>query len=214
MASRKRRRRVRRFLRQLRERLHRLFAAERNRDQVTKRRRRKYRRLRDKYGDDDPRTKQALRNLRESVRLSRKIDENEELTRKRIEKKERWLKKNPEEFDPNHDGIVIIDGIPLAAPIAREVLRIRGFGRWKGHCISGWRSKAKSTALCIAMCGQPQCPGRCAGAASRHAMLGRAGAVDVDVANAAVFREECARHDSWLENHLPNDPNHFSDIGN
>lgn len=204
------RRKVRRTLDRIRDRLKKLFAAERGRDLITRRRRRTYRRLRDRLGAGHPKTVRALRSYRASLRLSRKIDHTEAVLRQRAEQKLDWLEKHPR--PPTMTGITVVDGRPVATAVAREVVRIRAAGRWKGVVASGYRTPAHSTALCIGMCGAPQCPGRCAGAASRHAMLGRAGAVDVTEYD--VFAQECARLDSWLENHLPNDPVHFSDIGN
>jgi hypothetical protein len=218
MTLRQRRRRVRRLLRRLRERIERLIGAERNRDAVTAKRKRVYRNTRDRLGDNHPDTRLALRRFRESRALSVQIDETQAVLRQRAENKLEWLKDHPlPPGDFDHDGIIVVDGVPLARGVAKEVLRIRDAGRWKGRCVSGFRTPAHSISLCMGMCGAPSCPGKCAGAASRHAHKPpqqdeRSGAVDLT--DFITFAQECARLDSWLENHLPNDLVHFSDIGN
>jgi len=207
------RQRVRRRLERIRHRLHRLIVWEKRRDRITKERRAEYLRLRKQYPDNDPRVLKALKRFRRSRRLSQKIDQTEKVLRRRAENKREWLQKHPPPLDPDGDGLIVIDGRQVAKGVGAEVLRIRKAGRWKGGVVSGYRTPAHSIALCEAMCGHPSCPGRCAGAASRHAKKGgRDGAVDVS--DFWTFRSECARLGSWLENHLPLDPVHFSDIGN
>lgn len=207
------RQRVKRQYKKLKRRLERLFKAEKNRDQITAKRKKIYLRRRKFLGDRNPQTKRALRSYRESLRLSRKVDATEETLRKRAEKKLEFLHDNPPGPDPDGDGLMRVDGVLVSVGIGKEVLRIRKKGVWKGHLVSGFRTPAHSTSLCMAMCGAPQCPGKCAGAASRHAQKGgRNGAVDLT--DFITFARECVRNDSWLENHLPRDLVHFSDIGN
>lgn len=110
--------------------------------------------------------------------------------------------------------VVMLDGKPMALWIAREVLRIRKAGRWKGCVVSGWRSPAYCEQLCIAKCGSPSCPGTCGGKSSNHTgQKYPAGAVDVDIAHREVFAAECERLNSSLKNLLSNDRNHFSATG-
>ena len=208
-----RRQEILRRLERIRHRIARLVRWEKRRDRITKERRAEYLRLRDKLPDNDERVLVALRRFRRSRRLSQKIDLTERVLRKRAHNKVEWLQKHPPPLDPDGDGLISIDGRQVAKAVGAEVLRIRKAGRWHGSVVSGYRTPAHSIALCEAMCGAPSCPGRCAGAASRHAKKGgRDGAVDVS--DFWTFRAECVRLGSWLENHLPIDPVHFSDIGN
>lgn len=208
-----RRQRIQRRLERIRHRLRRLIVWEKRRDRITKERRAQYLALRKRHGTADQRTIEALKLYRRSRRLSQRIDVTEKVLRHRAAQKVKWLKAHPPPLDPDGDGLIVIDGRQVAKAVGAEVLRIRAGGRWLGTVVSGYRTPAHSIALCEAMCGAPQCPGRCAGAASRHAKKGgRDGAVDVS--DFWTFRAECARLGSWLENHLPLDPVHFSDIGN
>lgn len=126
--------------------------------------------------------------------------------------KRSWLKGNPPSSPSDSSGLVTIDGKQVAAGIGAEVLRIRQAGRWRGRVISGFRDPLHSEQLCIAMCGAPSCPGKCAGRSSNHSRKGaRSGAVDVD--DFETFRAECARLGSWLKNDLPADRVHFSETG-
>ena len=72
-----RRERVRRRLFRIRHRLARLVRAEKNRDEVTRKRRTEYLRLRKAHGDDDARTRKALKAYRASRKLSERIDHTE-----------------------------------------------------------------------------------------------------------------------------------------
>lgn len=109
-------------------------------------------------------------------------------------------------------GVVLLDGHYVAEWIAKEVLRIREAGRWKGVIASGWRDPVYSEGLCYNMCGAPSCSGRCAGRSSNHSGIYKpAGAVDVTQYD--VFRAECKRLNSPLHNALPNDLVHFSMSG-
>lgn len=207
------RQRVRRRLERIRHRIARLVRWEKRRDAITKERKAEYLRLRKKLPDNDPKVREALKRYRKSRNLSMKIDASEKVLRKRADNKVEWLRKHPPPVDPDGDGLILIDGRQVSKAVGLEVERIRKAGRWRGGVVSGYRSPAHSIALCKAMCGAPSCPGRCAGASSRHAKKGgRDGAVDVS--DFWTFRSECWRLGSWLENHLPIDPVHFSDIGN
>lgn len=66
-------------------------------------------------------------------------------------------------------NLVSFDGKTVPGWIANILSQARASGRWSGTVISGYRSPAYSESLCIAMCGAPTCPGRCAGRYSNHA---------------------------------------------
>lgn len=207
------RQRVQRRLARIRHRIARLVRWEKRRDAITKERKAEYLFLRKRHGDDDPRTREALKRYRKSRHLSLKIDVSERVLRKRAEQKVEWLRKHPPPRDPDGDGLIIVDGRQVSKAVGLEVERIRRGGRWKGVVVSGYRTPEHSRDLCRAMCGADSCPGRCAGVGSRHTKKGgRDGAVDVS--DFWTFRAECVRLGSWLENHLPVDPVHFSDVGN
>jgi hypothetical protein len=77
---------------------------------------------------------------------------------------------------------------------------------------SGYRTPEYSTSLCIAMCGAPSCPGRCAGASSNHSgKVYPAGAVDVT--DYTRFGQIQPQIGSPLRNDLPIDPVHYSVSG-
>lgn len=209
----KHRRAVQRALERIRHRLARLAGAEKSRDGVTARRKRKYRALRDRLGDDHPRTRRALKRFRDSRDLSERIDETQAVLRRRAHEKLDFLHRHSPPLDPDGDGLIQIDGRHVSEGVGREVLRVRKGGRWHGIVVSGFRTPEYSEGICIDMCGAPTCPGRCAGRGTRHAKKGgRDGAVDVS--DFITFAAECRRLGSWLENHLPRDLVHFSDIGN
>ena len=113
--------------------------------------------------------------------------------------------------DDKSDGVVTFDGKPVAAWIAKWLAKSREHG-WKGVVTSGYRTPEYSESLCQNMCGQPSCPGTCAGRTSNHS--GKeypAGAVDVtDYTNFERIQFEIG---SPLRNDLPYDPVHFSTNG-
>lgn len=110
-------------------------------------------------------------------------------------------------------GVTKFDGVPCAVWLARKLQVVRDAGRWKGRLVSGWRSPAYSKSLCVGMCGQPSCPGRCAGTASNHSGSKHpAGAVDVS--DYVTFEAECKRLGLGIKNELDaRDPVHFSVSG-
>lgn len=111
----------------------------------------------------------------------------------------------------NHNGLVVFDGLPCAAWIARWLEKARAHG-WTGRLVSGYRDPAYSTSLCRRICGAPTCPGRCAGATSHHVgIVEPAGAADVTqyIQCAQVMREI----GSPLHNALPADKVHLSATG-
>jgi hypothetical protein len=209
--------RLRAELRKLNERLDRLRAQRRYRRTRTLAWRKVYYSRRKRYGPEDDRTLYALHKARISQQLGEEIKADQRLLILRAERKlhrlRKWQRKHPQTLDPDHDGLITIDGKQVATEVGKELLRIRHAGRWKGYVVSGYRTPAYSEGLCYNMCGRPQCPGTCAGRATNHARKGgRNGAVDLS--DYITFRNECWRLQSWLENHLPRDLVHFSDSGN
>jgi hypothetical protein len=153
-----------------------------------------------------------LHKFRTSRALGWKIDHDQAVLHRRAERKLQWLRKHPPSVDPDHDGLMTVDGKLISVGVGQEVLRIRKGGRWKGYVVSGYRTPAYSEQLCYGMCGHPSCPGTCAGRNTNHARKGgRNGAVDLT--DYYTFAAECRRLGSWLENHLSRDLVHFSDSG-
>lgn len=91
--------------------------------------------------------------------------------------------------------------------------KIRATGIWHGQINSGYRTPAYSEGLCIAMCGAPSCPGRCAGRSTNHAKkVYPGGAIDVsDYVNFAIAARQVG---APFQNALgAADPVHFSPSG-
>jgi hypothetical protein len=111
-------------------------------------------------------------------------------------------------------GVVKFDNKPVAAWIAPYLLWARQNG-WKGTLTSGWRDPVYSESLCLKMCGQPTCAGRCAGRTSNHAGSNKpAGAIDVsDYVTFGHLMTRCP-YTPRLQNQLgARDPVHFSASG-
>jgi hypothetical protein len=109
-------------------------------------------------------------------------------------------------------GTRLFDGKEVAEWIYPwlELARKKG---WTGTVTSGYRSPAYSQSLCLHMCGQPSCPGRCAGTSSNHSGLQYPGGA-VDVTEYEQFGRIQRRIGSPLQNQLPTtDPVHFSVSG-
>jgi hypothetical protein len=105
--------------------------------------------------------------------------------------------------------------------LAEVLTRARASGMWKGVVFSGVRTPQHSEELCIAMCGAPSCPGRCAGRVSNHACPpsgeGKPFEGAVDVTDYVGLREYCRAHNEPLRGGgevLPADLPHFSHEGN
>lgn len=143
------------------------------------------------------------------------------LTR-RDQRKQRWLEKHPEHFPPGDGGDwVVFDGHEVARWMALVLQDARDSGLWKGVVFSGRRSKVKSRGLCEAMCGEPSCPGRCAGESSNHvgppSFEGTKYEGAVDVTDPYGLRHYCELHGNPLRGGgavLPADIPHFSREGN
>lgn len=126
--------------------------------------------------------------------------------------------------DPDGDNWASFDGKMVASWMVGEnpdkqnyLADARATGLWHGSIISGGRTPAYSTWLCMQICGRPTCSGTCAGASSNHASndgfpLPINGAVDVsdpDGFEDAMAEIGCP----YFRNDLPLDPNHHSPSG-
>ena len=144
--------------------------------------------------------------------------------RRRIyRKKKRFYRRRDREAEqlaatPN-SGVTIPDRSwnpnrkPMAAWMVSEVDKVHAAG-WGGMLNSGFRTPAHSTQLCLDICGQPTCPGTCAGATSNHAKhVKPEGAIDVS--DPSTFGAKARQMGSPLKNLLgAADPFHFSTSGN
>ena len=117
------------------------------------------------------------------------------------------------------DGLTAYDGHQVASWMVPQLEYARHVGtggvKWPGVVISGYRTPAYSTSLCIARCGAPSCPGTCAGASSRHSQFRKPdGAVDLSEWEAFEKAIESCPFEPRLINRLPNDRPHRSASGN
>jgi hypothetical protein len=113
--------------------------------------------------------------------------------------------------NPSVSGITMFDGKPVASWIVPWLLKARANG-WRGYVMSGYRTPEYSESLCYGICGNPSCPGRCAGRTSGHSQkVFPRGCVDcTDYLNLAnIF----VRIGAPLKNNLPVDRPHFSNSG-
>lgn len=86
---------------------------------------------------------------------------------------------------------------------------------WTGYLTSGFRDPVYSESLCLAMCGQPSCPGRCAGRASNHSQKGPPNWGAIDATDYENLERIFAEIGAPLRNELDwRDPVHFSPAGN
>lgn len=112
-------------------------------------------------------------------------------------------------------GVGIFDGKPVCK-CAIPILKWARANGWHGFLNSGWRSVAYSISLCFRICGAPRCPGKCAGASTRH--VGKScDSFAVDVSDYVRFGQLMTR--CPLTPHIHNslgsiDPVHFSPQGN
>jgi len=121
----------------------------------------------------------------------------------------------------NVAGVGTFDGVPVARWMipyfewARFEWKPASGRRWIGRVISGFRDPAHSRDICIAMCGAPSCPGRCAGLASNHVgSVKPKGAGDVTDWDAfAEAMRACPLEPKIFNALAPADPNHFSASG-
>lgn len=122
---------------------------------------------------------------------------------------------------PGREFICEFDGHDVPIWIAKILTDARNSGAWHGVVISGVRTPQYSEELCLAMCGAPTCPGRCAGRSTNHACpptgTGRPYEGAVDVTDYNGLREYCRAHAPELRGGgevLPADLPHFSHAGN
>lgn len=111
-------------------------------------------------------------------------------------------------------GVTTFDGRPCARWLVKYLVWARQNG-WHGTLVSGYRSPAYSTSLCIAMCGRPSCSGTCAGARSNHSGSAEPrGALDVTYWwEFGQLMRRCP-YSPRIFNALPRDRVHFSATGN
>jgi len=136
-----------------------------------------------------------------------------ELDRRAIAKKLRFTH-NHRPKTVQERGVADFEGDQVASWMVKFLKESRAKG-WDGQLISGFRSPQFSESLCLDMCGQPKCPGRCAGKDSNHVgLVHPAGAIDVSPESASQFASIQSRIGSPLRNDMPTtDPNHFSVSG-
>ncbi len=112
-------------------------------------------------------------------------------------------------------GVTRYDGVPVAAWMVPYLQWARANG-WRGRLVSGWRDPNYSRSLCMRMCGEPSCPGRCAGLNSNH--VGSAeprGAIDVsEYTHFAALMRRCPLEPRIFNALGARDPVHFSASGN
>lgn len=163
-----------------------------------------------------------IRNGEITARVQRLLrrEKRKGVNRKRIDRKRRprvdRLRKLHNNVDPDGDGLAVFEGTTVAAWIKPWLEKARQHG-WTGWLTSGWRDPIYSEQLCIAMCGQTSCPGRCAGRSSNHSGKGSKdgdpGAIDVT--DYVKFGQIMKKLGSPLHNSIgPSDPVHFSASGN
>jgi hypothetical protein len=163
--------------------------------------------LKPEPGESDEHFAARKQTEQDTLERREKIQKN---LRKKLDaiRKAKELDTNP---DPDQDGLATFDGKVAAAWIVTWLEKSRKAG-WTGTVTSGYRTPEYSTSLCIAMCGAPSCPGRCAGASSNHSgKVYPAGAVDVT--DYTRFGQIQPQIGSPLRNDLPIDPVHYSVSG-
>lgn len=85
--------------------------------------------------------------------------------KRRAAQKARWARTHVLSFLV--PGVTKWEGVVVAKAAVYFLDEARKRG-WTGVVNSGWRDPIFSRSLCIAMCGVPFCPGRCAGLSSNH----------------------------------------------
>jgi hypothetical protein len=135
-------------------------------------------------------------------------------------KKIAWFRAHKHHAHHVGKNVVMFDGKPFPAWIASIAKKARASGMWNGEGLSGVRTVAESIALCEHMCGQPACPGTCAGAATNHTCppdhtcAPHEGAGDFT--DPEGLEAYCRSHNEPLYGAgyaLPSDINHFSGTG-
>jgi hypothetical protein len=111
-------------------------------------------------------------------------------------------------------GVATFDGRPVAEWLKPYLDFARDNG-WRGTLNSGFRDPDHSEQVCMAMCGAPSCPGRCAGRSSNHSGASKPqGALDVsDFARFGEVMKSCPLEPRIFNALGPADPVHFSATG-
>lgn len=132
--------------------------------------------------------------------------------RRRVRRREE-IKKNRAKASRT-SGVATYDSVPVAAWLVPYLDYARNHG-WRGRLVSGWRDPHYSQTLCFRICGQPSCPGRCAGLASNHVGSDKPkGAVDVsDYARFGTIMRQCPLSPRIFCALGSSDPVHFSASG-
>lgn len=130
--------------------------------------------------------------------------------RRRVEQRKR-AKENADRAKTH--GVSRYDGRLVANWLIPYLNWARSHG-WRGTVVSGWRDPAYSESLCYRMCGNPSCPGRCAGRSSNHSGSDKPhGAIDVsDYWRFGQIIAHCP-YSPIIYNNLPIDRVHFSATG-
>jgi hypothetical protein len=137
--------------------------------------------------------------------------EIDDLVEHRKEYKEEQRDKKDSDYEKGSSKIVIMDGKPIVEDLAYWLSKARQNG-WHGVLVSGYRTPEYSESLCRAMCGQPTCPGRCAGRNSNHARTEYGGPA-ADVSDYYTCETVLDRIGAPYWNNLPIDPVHMSRSG-
>jgi hypothetical protein len=160
------------------------------------------------YDGDTQRSTRATPQFREQLRKPRSVNGD---MRAKGEERRRDIAKGA---GRRPKGVTRFDGRPVAAWLKPYLEYARKNG-WEGTLVSGFRDPELSEQLCIAMCGKPACPGRCAGRSSNHTGAEKpAGAVDVsDYKRFGELMKSCPLEPRIFAGLGKRDPVHFSASG-
>jgi hypothetical protein len=154
--------------------------------------------------DDIARSKDGPQDnvIRQSIQGAiRHPDDRTDEQKQRSQERRKEVRKRQEARDAarNKGLIVQFDGIDCPGWIVRRALQPARAAGVQFTVISGVRDPDYSEHLCYVMCGQPSCPGRCAGKNSNHSCQPSftckeyEGAVDVSPGAVALI--------AWCRNH-------------
>ena len=127
---------------------------------------------------------------------------------------ERRSKQHERAKQPVGRGVATFDGRQVAAWLKPYLDFARDNG-WQGTLNSGFRDPEHSEQVCMAMCGAPSCPGRCAGRSSNHSGSSKPqGALDVsDFGRFGELMKRCPLEPRIFNALGALDPVHFSATG-
>ena len=161
------------------------------------------------------RNRVAFENRDKSVdHLAHKLKGHERLLERLKDHKAEWKEDHAEsksQYDKGSSSIVTFDGKPCVEDLAYWLGEARKHG-WGGVLVSGYRSPAYSQQLCYGICGQPSCPGRCAGISSNHTKTSYPGPA-ADVTDYIDCEHVLIDLGSGYHNNLPYDLVHMSKSG-